>query len=350
VRLSASGKTLAQLFDNKHFQAEGGKNMGRPRKVSLTEAIGLINDGDSLTFSGFTIWRRPMAAIMELIRQGKKDLHLIEVNGGTHDDMLIGGGCVKIWESCWSGHELYGKIPGNLSRKFQAGELICEDYSHVQMLYRLVAGAHGLPFMPIFAALGTDILNPEYDMLGKAGLRDGSHPKIPSKKYEMYTESFTGSEVALVPAAQPDWCIAHVQMVGSEGTVRVLGQKYADDEAFKAADKVIVLTEQIVPEEFIRREPERNLIPPYLVDYIVELPWAGHPTGCYGSYEADGEFIKDFYTRSRTQEGFDEWAQEWIFGVKDHEAYLNKLGVSRLETLRASTALGYSQKVKRGSR
>ncbi len=324
--------------------------MGRPRKVSLTEAIGLINDGDSLTFSGFTIWRRPMAAIMELIRQGKKDLHLIEVNGGTHDDMLIGGGCVKIWESCWSGHELYGKIPGNLSRKFQAGELICEDYSHVQMLYRLVAGAHGLPFMPIFAALGTDILNPEYDMLGKAGLRDGSHPKIPSKKYEMYTESFTGSEVALVPAAQPDWCIAHVQMVGSEGTVRVLGQKYADDEASKAADKVIVLTEQIVPEEFIRREPERNLIPPYLVDYIVELPWAGHPTGCYGSYEADGEFIKDFYTRSRTQEGFDEWAQEWIFGVKDHEAYLNKLGVSRLETLRASTALGYSQKVKRGSR
>ncbi len=239
---------------------------------------------------------------------------------------------------------------GNLSRKFQAGELICEDYSHVQMLYRLVAGAHGLPFMPIFAALGTDILNPEYDMLGKVGLRDGSHPKIPSKKYEMYTESFTGSEVALVPAAQPDWCIAHVQMVGSEGTVRVLGQKYADDEAFKAADKVIVLTEQIVPEEFIRREPERNLIPPYLVDYIVELPWAGHPTGCYGSYEADGEFIKDFYTRSRTQEGFDEWAQEWIFGVKDHEAYLNKLGVSRLETLRASTALGYSQKVKRGSR
>ncbi|HWQ73837.1 MAG TPA: CoA transferase [Syntrophomonas sp.] len=324
--------------------------MGKPQKVSLTEAISLINDGDSLTFSGFTIWRRPMAAIMEMIRQGKKNLHLIEVNGGTHDDMLIGGGCVKIWESCWSGHELYGKIPGNLSRKAQAGELICEDYSHVQMLYRLVAGAHGLPFMPVIAGLGTDMLNPEYDMLGKAGLRDGSNPKIPTRKYEMYTDNFTGADVALVPAAQPDWCIALVQMVGSEGTVRVLGQKYADDEAIKSADKVIVLTEQIVPEEFIRREPERNLIPPYLVDYIVELPWAGHPTGCYGCYEADGEFIKDFYNRSRTQEGFDEWAQEWIFGLKDHEAYLNKLGVSRLEILRASTALGYSQKVKRGSR
>lgn len=324
--------------------------MGKPQKVSLAEAIGHINNGDMLTFSGFTIWRRPMAAIMELIRQGKKDLHLVEVNGGTHDDMLIGAGCVKIWESCWVGHELYGKIGGNLSRKVENGEIICEDYSHVQMLYRLVAGSQGLPFLPTYAALGSDILNPEYDMLGKAGLRDGSNPKIPVKKYEMYTESFTGTEVALIPAAQPNWCIAHVNMVGSEGTVRVLGQKFSDEEAIKAADKVIVITEQIVPEEFIRREPERNLIPPHLVDYIVELPWGAHPTGCFGSYEADGAFIKDFFNQTRKQEGFDAWAKEWIFGVKDHEEYLNKLGVSRLETLRASAALGYSNKVKRGSR
>ncbi|MDP4125519.1 MAG: CoA transferase [Bacillota bacterium] len=324
--------------------------MSRPQKVSLAEAISLISDGDMLTFSGFTIWRRPMAAIMELIRQGKKNLHLVEVNGGTHSDMLIGAGCVKIWESCWNGHELYGKIAGNMSRKVEAGELIIEDYSHVQMLHRLVAGSQGIPFMPTYAAMGSDILNPEYDMLGKAGLRDGSNPKIPAKKYEMYKENFTGNEVCLIPAAQPNWCIAHVNMVGSEGTVRVMGQKYSDEEAMKSADKLIVITEQIVPEEYIRREPERNLIPPHLVDYIVELPWGAHPTGCFGSYETDGAFINNFFTKTRTQEGFDEWAKEWIFGVADHEEYLNKLGVSRLETLKASAALGYSTKVKRGSR
>jgi Acyl CoA:acetate/3-ketoacid CoA transferase, alpha subunit len=322
----------------------------KPQKVSLSEAISQIQNGDMLTFSGFTIWRRPMAAIMELIRQGKKDLHLVMVNGGTHDDMLAGAGCVKIWESCWVGHELYGKIGGNFSRKVEAGEIICEDYSHVQVLYRLTAGAQGIPFMPTYAAMGSDILNPEYDMLGKAGLRDGSNPKIPAQKYEMYKDNFYGNETVLVPAAQPDWCIAHVNMVGSEGTVRVLGQKYSDEEAMKAADRVIVITEQIVPEEFIRREPERNLLPPYLVDYIVELPWGAHPTGCFGAYEADGAFIKDFFNNTRTQEGFDAWAAEWIFGVRDHEEYLNKLGVSRLETLRASSALGYSPKVKRGSR
>lgn len=324
--------------------------MGRPRLVSLADAVSLIKDGDSVTFSGFTIWRRPIAAIMEMIRQGKRNLHLIEVNGGTHTEMLIGAGCVKIWESCWSGHELYGKVPGNLVRKLQSGEIICEDYSHVQMLYRITAGALGIPFMPTFSALGTDILNPQYDMLAYAGLRDGSNPKIPIKKYEMYTEPFTGAEVALVPAAQPDWCIAHVQMVGSEGTIRVLGQRYSDEEAMKAADKLIVIAEQIVPEGYIRLEPEHNLIPPHLVDYVVELPWAGHPTGCYGCYDADGDYIKDFYNQTRTQDGFDAWAGAWIFGVKDHNAYLNKLGAERLENLRASPALGYSQKVKRGAR
>ncbi|MTV50744.1 acyl CoA--acetate/3-ketoacid CoA transferase subunit alpha [Heliobacillus mobilis] len=322
-----------------------------PKIISLTEAVGMIQDGDMLTFSGFTIWRRPMAFIYELVRQRRKDLHLVEVNGGTHTDILAGAGAIKIWESCWAGHELYGKLAGNVSRKAQAGELLVEDYSHVHMVCRLAAGAMGLPYMPTYASMGTDILNPEYDVLGKAGLRDGSHAKIPRQKYRMAQSDFYGpTELIHIPAARPDWCIAHVQYVGEEGTIRVMGQKYSDEEAFKAADKVIVLAESVVPEAMLRQEPERNLIPPYMVDYIVELPWGAHPTGVYGNYEVDGNFIRDFYSRTRTQEGFDAWAEEWIFGVKDHVGYLEKLGIDRLETLRANPGLKYSTKVVRGKR
>lgn len=324
--------------------------MGKPKKIGLTEAVSLINDGDMLTFSGFTIWRRPMAAIYEMIRQGKKDLHLVEVNGGTHSDLLIGAGCVKIWESCWIGHELYGKIGGNLSRKAEKGEVIIEDYSHVHMLYRMAAGSLGLPYMPTYASMGTDMLNPEYDHLGKLGLRDGSNPKIPKKKYEVAKDSFYDSELIHVPACNPDWCIAHVQMVGEEGTVRIEGQKYSDEEAIKAADKVIVIAEQVVTEEYIRREPTRNLVAGHQIDYIVELPWAGHPTGCFGFYETDGAFINNFFKTTRTQEGLDAWVDEWINGVKDFNEYLEKIGVEKLETLRANPAFGYSTKVKRGGR
>ncbi|PID78366.1 MAG: acyl CoA--acetate/3-ketoacid CoA transferase subunit alpha [Deltaproteobacteria bacterium] len=322
----------------------------KTKRVDIKEAISLINDGDMLTFSGFTIWRRPMAAIYELIRQKKKNLHLVEVNGGTHSDLLIGAGCVSIWESCWVGHELYGKIGANLARKVEAGEIIVEDYSHVQVLYRMAAGAMGLPYLPTYASLGTDILNPEYDHLGKKGLRDGSNPKIPKKKYEIVKDPFYGSELIHVPAANPDWCIAHVQMAGEEGTVRVEGQVYSDEEAIKAADKVIVIAEQVVTEEYIRREPSRNLIAPHQVDYLVELPWAGHPTGCFGSYEADGKFINNFFTSSRQQEGLDAWVKEWIEDLPDHNAYLNKVGLENLEKLRANPVFGYSTKVKRGKK
>lgn len=321
------------------------------KRMSLTEAISMIKDGDMLTFSGFTIWRRPMAAVYEIVRQGKKNLHLMEVNSGTHSEVLIGAGCVKIWESCWIGHELFGKLGGNFSRKVKAGEIIANDYSHVHMVLRLMAGAMGVPYLPTAASMGTDILNPELDSLAVHGLRNGENPKIPAAKFEVVKDNFYDmGELVHIPAAKPDVCIMLAQQVGEEGTVRINGQKYTDEEAAKAADKIIVIAEEVVPEEYIRREPDRNLIPPYLVDAIVELPMAGHPTGCYGKYEVDGDFIRDFYSKTRTQEGFDAWAQEWVFGVKDHYEYLEKLGVRRLENLRANSALNYSSKVKRGAR
>lgn len=324
--------------------------MAKPKIVSLSEAVAQIQDGDMLTFGGFTVWRRPMAAIYEMIRQKKRDLHLVEVNGGTHDDMLIGAGCVKIWESSWCGHELYGKLGANLARKIENGEILYEDWSHVQILYRLTAGQKGVPFLPTYAAMGSDISNPENDNLGKAGLRDGSNRHIPKHKFIFYKEPFNDTEIALVPAANPDWCITHVQMVGEEGTVRVDGLRFSDEEAIKSSKHNIIIAEQVVPEEYLRREPTRNMIPGYYVDYIVECPGGAHPTGLYGVHEPDGSFITEFYNTTRTQEGFDKWAEEWIFGVKDFDEYLDKIGRKRLEALKANPSLGYSSKIKRGSR
>lgn len=321
------------------------------KTVTIQEAASMIKDGDMITFSGFTIWRRPMAIVYELIRQRRRNLHLVEVNSGTHGDMLIGAGCVKIWESCWIGQEMFGKLGGNLDRRLKAGQVIVEDYSHHQMLLRMMAGAQGVPYMPTWASRGTDILNPRYDMLGKAGLRDGKSPKIPRQKYALAEDEFYAEgQLIHVPAAKPDVCIAHVQQVGEEGTVRVWGQRFADEEAIKAADKVIVVAEEVVPEEYLRREPGQNMIPPYLVDAIVEQPWGAHPTGNFGCYEVDSQFMRDFYVQTRTQEGFDAWAGEWIFGVPDFAAYLEKLGFNRLQGLRANSAYRYSNKAKRGSR
>ncbi|MFT9847298.1 CoA transferase subunit A [Aneurinibacillus sp. REN35] len=321
------------------------------KRCSLQEAVQMIQDNDMITFSGFVIWRRPMAAIYEMLRQEKKGLHLVEVNSGTHAELLIGAGAVSIWESCWIGHELYGKVPYCLDRKVKERSVIVEDYSHQHMLYRMTAGAIGVPYMPTWASRGTDILNPEYDMLEKAGLRTGANERIPAKKFDFAADPFYNEgEIIHVPAVRPRVCIVHAQQVGEEGTIRITGQTYSDEQAIKASEIVIVLAEEIVPESYLREEPERNLIPGYLVDAIVELPWGAHPTGAYGCYDVDGSFIREFSSASKTDEGFTVWADEWVYGVKDHEEYLNKVGVSRLEKLRANSYHKYSTKVKRGVR
>ena len=320
-------------------------------QITLQEAAGLINNGDLLSFSGFTIWRRPMALVYELVRQQKKDLHLFEVNGGTHTEVLAGAEAIKIWESCWVGHELYGKLGEGIARGHVEGSVIVEDYSHAQVVARLMAGAYGLPFFPTAVSMGTDILNPEYDMLGKAGLRDGSNPKIPVKKYDVIKDPFFGNgELLLMPAAKPDWALVYASQVGDEGTVRVFSQTYVDSEVIKAADKVIILAEEIVPDKYLRQEPEKNLAAGYAIDYVIECPWAAHPTGSQFFYDVDADFIRDFYQVSKSKDAYDKWADEWIFGVSGHEEYLDKLGINRLQNLRANSVLGYSTTVKRGTR
>jgi glutaconate CoA-transferase subunit A len=321
--------------------------MSTSKRITLQQAAEIVKNGSSLTFSGFTIWRRPFAIVYELIRQKRKGLHLIEVNGGPQTEFLVGAGCVDIWESCWVGHELYGKYGANLSRKVGNKEIIVEDYSHAEMMFRFAAGAAGAPFAATQTSLGTDIHNPEYDMLGRAGLRDGK--RIAKQKYVFTEDPFydAGSQV-LVPAAKVDIAIMCVQQVGEEGTVRVSGQYYSDPEAARAADITIVMAEEIVPEEYLRREADRNTIPTFEVDYILECPFGGHPTGMFGRYDVDGAFLKDFYGRTRTQEGFDDFAKEWIHG-RDHMSYLEKLGWPRMLKLRANTALNYSVREKGGN-
>ncbi|MGE5389878.1 MAG: CoA transferase subunit A [Deltaproteobacteria bacterium] len=320
-------------------------------RITIKDAVSLIKDGDMITFSGFTIWRRPMAIVYEMVRQQKRNLHIAEVNGGTHSEILVGAGCVGIWESCWSGHELYGKLGEMVADRHLNGGMIIEDYSHGHMVARLLAGAWGLPFMPCALAMGTDILNPDYDSFKKAGLRDGSHPEIPAKKYDIISDPFFGSgDILLLPALNPTWAIVYASQAGEEGTIRVNAQTYADPEIIKGADKVIVVAEEIVPESYLRQDPKQNIAAGYAIDYLVELPWAAHPTGSQGYYDVDGDFIKDFYQASKSQSTFDKWAEEWIFKTADHSAYLEKLGITRLEKLRANNALGYSKRAKRGTR
>ena len=111
----------------------------------------------------------------------------------------------------------------------------------------------GIPFLPVKSMLGTDTFK-------RSGAKLAKCP-------------FTGEKMALVPALNPDVVICHVHRCDIHGNAQIDGAVVKDDLSTRASKRVIMTTEEIVDSEEIRREPWRTVIPYYLVDAVVEVPW-----------------------------------------------------------------------------
>lgn len=321
--------------------------MKKSKVVSLKEAMGLVEDGDTIFTGGIVEDRRPVAAAMEMVRQKKKNLVLF----GTCslcDDILVGGGCVEAYRGCYTSNGAFGISP-NLKRRAEAGTIVTDEIGHLDLSIGLMAAQAGVPFIASKTCIGTDVLNPAYDNLAEVSKWARDKSMLPNQKYVLMEDPFFNmGTVQLVPAIKLDVCICHVQMVGEEGTVRIDGSLTFDHFAALSAKKVIVTAEKVVPESYIRQDPNRNCIPSTSVDLVVELPWGAHPGQVYNAYDMDIPFLQEYAKSCATQEGFDKWAEAWIFNENGHEDYINQLGASRLEKLRAKPPYGYAPRSKGG--
>jgi glutaconate CoA-transferase subunit A len=305
--------------------------------VSLEEAVREIQNGDIVFIGGVLDSRVPMAAIYEMIRQGKKDL--IGLSILALEDPAVGAGCISAFIGCYAWLGAFGKAPC-IARKYENGELIIEDLGHNDSLL-IYMSAFGLSSVASNYSIGSDLLNLKYSKLDKIREIARNKEKIPKVKYAKIEDPFFGGERVLLPTIKPDVAVIHVQQVGTEGTCRIFGVEGVDTLAAFAADKVIVTAEEIVPEDYLREDPNRNSIPCTQVDMIVEVPWGAHPSVVSHYYDLDIEFIIDYVKRASTQEDLEEWLEEWVFSVENHEGYLNKLGIERLESLRAVKGYGF---------
>jgi glutaconate CoA-transferase, subunit A len=104
-------------------------------------------------------------------------------------------------------------------------------------------------------------------------------------------------------------------------------------EAVRAAKKVIVLAEEIVPPEVIASDPNRTVIPGFLVTAVVEAKYGAHPSPVQGYYKRDDAFFKQYHESTKTQADFDAWAAQWITGVASREEYVKLLGKERIASL-----------------
>jgi len=312
-----------------------------------------MHDGIQIAFSGCTGFNRnPVSFAWETVRQGFKDLHILDRHGGQCTWLLNAVNAIRIFESNWMGWgEMAGKIDINMERLYKAGKIILEDYSHGATAMRFLAGAIGAPFIPYCAPLGSDLYNPKYDALGKAGLREGSDPRIPKKKFIQMEEPFWGEgDVILLPAARPELAVIHVAQVGEKGTARWRGIGTIDKEMAFAADKVVIIAEEIIPEAEMRRQPEFNQIPFFAVDAIVECPWGAFPSAVPFYYDYDAPFMREMDKASRDPEAMKQWLEEWVYRPASWEVFIGKLGAKRLLDLKADSMTGYSSRIIRGKK
>jgi glutaconate CoA-transferase, subunit A len=258
----------------------------------------------------------PFAASHEIIRQRKTDLTLICPISDMQFDQLIGAGCVKKLIAAWVGNVAAG-LGHNYRRAAETGiprPIEIEEHSNFTIGLGLQAAASGLPFLPTKTVKGSDFAKGE--------------------QFQRVGCPFTGEELLAVRAIRPDVAILHVQRADKEGNAHLWGNFGVTREAALAAKKVILTCEEIVDHQVILSDPNRTVIPGFVVTSVVHEPLGSHPSPTQGYSRRDDDFYFEYHKATRTKEGFEQWLQKYVLAVKDHRAFLNLLGSERIVKLK----------------
>ncbi|MDL2289137.1 glutaconate CoA-transferase [Clostridia bacterium OttesenSCG-928-F22] len=308
--------------------------------MTVEEAVKqFVQDGDSITIGGATTNRKPYAVIREVIKQGKKNLYLHGCVSGGDADMLIGAGCCTAYVNSYCANSGYSQVSRRYRRQIEEGKLLFEDYSldvHAALYH---AGAMGFPFIAVKHMLGSDLVN-------KVGISEEvrkQHPKLPPKKLMIGENPFNpGEKLCYIPVPEIDVAIVHVHMASPDGTARINGMVFEDLDMIMQAKKVILSCEEIVTDEEIRRHPTLNQIACILPDAIVHTPYGAHPSQMYGMYDYDRDYLRYYDAVGKEDALYDEYLKEWVYDLKDHDEYMEKLGIRRLLDLHVRKGKGYS--------
>jgi len=312
--------------------------------MTENEAVAtFLHDGDSFCMGGFVMWRQPESIMREIARQGKKNLSIIDESGDFEGiDLLVELGILDRIDIAYSLTRQVGGISGTpalerglkegVPRPVEAGGVMVTpkektesglppvkivDWTNFEISLRIMAGALNVPFMPCRSSLGADI--PKY-----------------SKEIKEINDPFENKPLLLIPAYKPDVAFISVQKADRRGNGQIWGFKGTDYWKARAAKHVVLITEELVPNEKIYENPALTTIPAYCTDAVVHLPFNCLPTGCYGYYITDLLSFVSLLLQRQSREGALQWVDEWVYGVKDHFEYCDKVGWEKFDRLAKS--------------
>jgi glutaconate CoA-transferase subunit A len=288
----------------------------------LHDAIALdVEDGMSLAMGCGLESLIPFAASHEIIRQKRQELTLICPISDMQFDQLIGAGCVKKIIASWVGNVTAG-LGHNYRRAAESGiphSIDIEEHSNFTIGQGLQAAAMGLPFLPTRTVQGSEFRT--------------------SDQFQSIRCPFTDEELVAVRAIRPDVTILHVQRADAQGNAHVWGNFGVMREAALAAKTVILTCEEVVDHEVILSDPNRTVIPGFVVSSVVHEPFGSFPSPTQGYVRRDDDFYFEYHKATRTRDGFEQWLKKWVFGVEDHRDFLNRLGKERVKNLKAEGGL-----------
>ena len=252
------------------------RNRGLFSKVmSLTEAADLISDGESVGIGGSMMSRTPMAMIWALMRARRQNLICSRPIITSEGDLLLGSGLSRYIITSWFSQGIMWGVSKVMRHHIENGLARYEEWSHLAIGMRWRAGAMGVPFMPTRTMLGSDVLT--------------ARPETHTMRCP-----FTGEQILLIPALNPNVAIIHVHRCDMYGNAQIDGLPFMDVDLAMAADRVILTTERIVSNDQIRRAPDQTKIPFFCVDAVVEVPFGSAPHECYGLYEPMMDHLQTF--------------------------------------------------------
>src|SRR5438270_10030002 len=282
---------------------------------SMRDAIAeFVPDGASVALGLQMEQMIPFAAGHEIIRQKKRGLTLIGPISDILFDQMIGAGCVEQVIAAWVGNVMMGSAY-NFRRAVEQDGMKVFNLSNFAVALALQAGAMGVPFLPTKTALGTDTAK-------------GNH-----FFYQIFSPFAPKESLWAVRALNPDVTIVHVQRADAEGNAHCWGNFGVMIEGVRAAKRVILTAEEVVDAEVIASDPNRTVIPGFLVNAVVECPFGAHPSPVQGYYSRDNDFFREYHEQTKTKAENDVWLERWVYGVSDRREYLDQVGADRIDAL-----------------
>lgn len=314
--------------------ANRARSIFRSKPRSLTDKLTtvqdavqrLIHDGDYLAIGGFGCDRIPTAVVHEILRQRKQDLRFAG-HTATHDFQILCAGnltgrgqtLAKVEIAYVVGLEARGLSP-HARRVLESGTVQTSEWSNYALAVRFKAAAMGLPFLPSRSMLGTDTFK-------HSGAKTITCP-------------FTGETLLALPALYPDVAVIHVHEADRYGNCRIRGTTVADHDLARAAHRLIITCERLIPNDEIRRDPSLTAIPFYCVDAVCEVPFGSYPGNMPYEYFSDEHHLRRWLEVEEDLPQFQAFLDEYIYGVRDFNEYLQRCGgLERMRQLRAQELL-----------